>query len=340
VTPSGTRAGRIAAPTEVVRLPDHDAPILMVVVVAEEEFDWSKEFDRSATSVTAIPRLARAQAVFDEFGIVPTYPVDYPVVANDEAAGLLREIADDGRCVLGAHLHPWVTPPFEEEVCVSNSFPGNLDPRLEAEKLDVLLERMEGAFGKRPDVYQAGRYGFGPNTTEILRQRGFVIDLSATPPFDFGEQNGPDFSAVPPDPFWLDRPGGLLEIPMSGAYVGYVRRGSHRLYRTITSPTLRWARLPGILARLRAVERMRLTPEGLSLDDLRRLTRALLDRGTQVLAFSYHAPSLKPGCTPYVRSEAELERFQDCCRRFFEYVLGELGGVTMTPTEFRRRAVG
>ena len=49
-----------------------------------------------------------------------------------------------------------------------NSYPGNLPRDLEAEKLRLLTEKITRSFGTRPVTYLAGRYGFGPNTGEIL----------------------------------------------------------------------------------------------------------------------------------------------------------------------------
>ena len=109
-------------------------------------------------------RIDRAQRVFDEFGIVPNYVVDYPIATQEEAFGPLKVYADAGRALIGAHLHPWVSPPHEEEVNGIGS--GNL-PRALQEKLRVLTERIADAFGARL-TYPAGRYGFGPNTAKIL----------------------------------------------------------------------------------------------------------------------------------------------------------------------------
>ncbi len=336
---NGTPLAPVPGPDRILALDPGRPPVLMTLVVAEEEFDWEEDFDRDATQVTAIRNVVHGQEVFEAAGIVPTYVVDYPVANDPESARVLREIFDSGRGLLGAHLHPWVTPPFEEEVNVRNSFPGNLGAELEAANMRQLMERIEEVFGQRPRVYQAGRYGLGPDTAAILAREGIEVDLSATPPFDYSEQGGPDFSAYPADPWWLDRPGGVLEIPTTGAYVGFLRSGVHRIYRAVTRPALRWTRLPGLLARVGALERLRLTPEGHELDDLVRLTRSLLARGTRIFTFSYHAPSLKPGCTQYVRDERELEHFHERCRRYFEFFMGELGGRSLTPLELREELV-
>ena len=42
---------------------------------------------------------------------------------------------------------------------------------------------------------------------------------------------------------------------------------------------------------------------------MRRLTRALLARGQRTFVLSLHSPSVVPGNTPYVRSDADLV----CC---------------------------
>jgi hypothetical protein len=103
------------------------------------------------------------------------------------------------------------------------------------------------------------------------------------------------------------------------------------LYRRLTHPWLRRLRLSGAVARLRMLERIRLSPEDYSEPEMRRLTRALMADGVRVFVFSFHSPSIMPGGTPYVRSDADLARFLEKCRRYFDFFLHELGGIAMTP---------
>ena len=124
---------------ELIHINPETKPILVVVIHTEEEFDWSKPHDRNATGVTHIRHIDPAQRVFDEFGIVPNYVVDYPIAAQAEAFGPLKVYADAGRALIGAHLHPWVSPPFDEELNARNSYPGNLPRALEQEKLSLLI---------------------------------------------------------------------------------------------------------------------------------------------------------------------------------------------------------
>jgi hypothetical protein len=317
-------------------LPASERPILLVVVDTEEEFDWS-QFDRRNTAVTAMAEVHTAQRVCDAHGIVPTYVADYPVVSQPAGFTPLREILADGRCVVGAHLHPWVTPPFTEEVCARNSYPGNLGRELEQDKLRRLGDAIEANFGRRPLVYKAGRYGLGRETYAILEAEGFDVDLSPSPPYDFSADGGPDYSRHAVGPFWFGARRRLLGIPNTGAYVGVAGRGAHGLWRLANRPLARRLRLPGIFARLGVVSRMRLSPEGFALADLQRLTRFLLRRGERVFVLSYHSSSLKPGCTQYVRTADERAAFLATMDAYFDFFLRDLGGVTTTPLQLRER---
>jgi hypothetical protein len=324
------------APSSPVRVPADRPPTLLVVVDTEEEFDWEADFDRNATSVEAMRHLHLGQEIFDEAGVRPAYLVDFPVASQETGIAPIRDFVAGGRAVVGAHLHPWVSPPFDEEVNRRHSFAGNLPAALERAKLEGLIDRIEASFGLRPVLYKAGRYGFGPNTPGILEDLGFEIDLSACPAFDFSAEGGPDFSRFSSDPYWFGEQRPLLGLPATGAFVGHLHHGAHRWHSWASRPELRWARLPGILARLGLLDRLHLSPEGFDFDDLRRLTKFLLARGTRFFTLSFHSPTLEPGRTPYVRDRTELRSFLDLISRYLGYFLGELGGTSMTPLEIKR----
>ena len=320
---------------QLIHLPPETRPILLVVIHTEEEFDWSRGFDRNATSVEHMRHIDRIQTLFDEFGIVPTYVVDYPIASQQLSIEPLKALADDGRALIGAHLHPWVSPPYDEEVNVHNSYPGNLPPELEYNKLSALTEQINASFGCRPTVYLAGRYGFGPNTARILEDLGYAVDVSPAVPIDFSNDGGPDYSDYSSDPYWFGTDMRMLGLPGTGAYVGYLPFAQHDIYSLATDHRLRWAHLPGILSRLRILERIRLSPEGYTQTELRRLSTALLRGGTRVFVFSFHSPSVHPGYTSYVQNETQLKEFLNNCRQYFAFFHEELHGVNMTPLQLK-----
>ena len=316
---------------ELIHLPAETRPILTVVIHTEEEFDWNQPYDRSATGVEHMQHIDRAQSLFEEFEAVPNYVIDYPIASKELAVAPLKGFADSGRALIGTHLHPWVSPPHEEEVNAFNSYPGNLPRPLEAEKLRLLTAKIHESFGTRPLTYLAGRYGFGPHTGELLEEMGYEVDISPAVPNDFTADGGPDYSGYTSHPYWFGERRKLLGLPGSGGYVGALRRGGTTLYNRLRHPGLRRTKLPGVAARLRLMERIRLSPEDYSEAEMRRLTDTLYADGIRVFVFSFHSPSVYPGGTPYVQSQADLERFLEKCRRYFDYFFNRLGGETMTP---------
>jgi hypothetical protein len=317
--------------------PGHGSPppALIVVVDTEEEFDWSAPFDRSAVGVEHMRRIGPFQALCEAHGLRPTYVIDTPIATQAAGIEALRPLVQQGRALVGAHLHPWVAPPHEEAVNGRNSFPGNLPAALERAKLAGLAAAIAAAFGAPPVIYKAGRYGIGPNTFASLEALGFTIDLSPAPPFDYRAERGPDFSARSLAPEWVGPSGRVLSIPGTGALVGWLP--SPALHRMALA--LLGLRLPGILARLSAVERLRLSPEGQTAAEMLRLTRWLIRRGQRLFVLSLHSPSVVPGHTPYVRSAADLARFMGELEGFLRGFMGELGGVPTDPLAVRQAAL-
>jgi hypothetical protein len=305
--------------------PDYP-PTLIVVVDTEEEFDWSAPFSSDATSVGNIAFQTLAQAIFDRAGVVPTYVVDYPVARSARACAVLRPWAEDGRCEIGAHLHPWVTPPLHGPTDLRHSFAGNLSPELERAKLAVLTQAVASAFGRNPQLYKAGRYGLGDATYGILAELGYTIDLSIVPYTDFSAHHGPDFSSYSPLPWRSDH--GITALPLSVGFAGKLRRHGQWLYPRLAGPGGLRLHLPGVAARLHLLERIRLSPEAHSLAELIRLTQASLAAGQRLFMLTYHSSSLLPGGAPYVGSVEERTRFLTRLEDYLAFFLGRCRGRT------------
>ncbi len=317
-----------------INLPENLRPQLIVVIDTEEEFDWSADPDRDANQVTAMEHIERAQSIFREYGIRPCYVVDYPVATQPEGNQLLKKYLQQGQCEIGVHLHPWVNPPYEEHLSRENMYPGNLPRELELAKLATLQKAITGVFGAQPVAYKAGRYGFGPNTAEILSELGFDIDLSVCPPLDARHDGGPDYRDYDARPFWFGQPERrILEIPCTGAFVGWAGRMSRTVYDWANA--FRQFGAHGLLSRLRMVDRLMLSPEGYSTPEHIRLTRALLSAGVRTFTWSFHSPSLVPGHTTYVQSQRDLNEFLDRFRRYFDFFFQDLNGEASSPTQIR-----
>ena len=302
------QAGRIdepAAAADRVTLPADLGRRFLVFVDTEEEFDWTAPRRRDAVATSAIAALPEAHDRLVGLGIKPIYLVDHPVAASARAVDCLRPLLDAGGCEVGAQLHPWVNPPFEEPLTVANSFVGNLPEALERAKLSALTRRIENGFGRRPIVYRAGRYGIGPNSARLLEEAGYRLDSSVRALFDYSGEGGPDFSRRPLEPSWAGPARLLIELPLSATFTGFARRSGAGLYGMAG----RVPRLRGLLARAGVMSRVALTPEGTPLPDALAAIDVLVREDVRLLSISFHSPSVEPGHTPYVRDAADLARF-------------------------------
>ena len=320
---------------EPVRVRPDSRPLLFVVIDTDEEFDWNAPLSRSSTSVKAICHIDRLQTLLSGFEVKPTYVVDFPIVSQPGGCDVLKDLVDGDAARIGAHLHPWVNPPFVEEISARNSYGFRLGSELETEKIRILQAQIADRFGELPRVYKAGRYGFGLSTVAALETLNFTIDVSVNPRMDFSSDGGPSFEAFDSAPFWFGRTRRLLELPCSTDYTGIA--GSHApwVHHMVSHPRLDKMHLAGVLARLGIVNRVHLSPELSTLREMVVLTNELFQRGLRTFSLTLHSPSVMPGCTPYVRTAGELRDFLGRIAAYCDFFLGDLGGLPSTPEDFR-----
>lgn len=298
------QSGRLDRPPAVealIRFPESFGRRFALFVDTEEEFDWSDRARWREHRVETVRAIPDANRRLREGGAVPVYLADYPVVASDEAVALLGPLQEAGECEIGAQLHPWNTPPAEQDFKLYNSFAGNLEEAIEALKIAAVRDAIAARFGRAPIAYRAGRYGVGPRTGALLERLGFTLDVSVRPHFDYSAEGGPDFRGFDARPFLAGPAGGLVAVPLSVAWTGR--------FAGLGRTTRQDSPLTGLLARTGLAARVPLTPEGTSLAEAQEAARVLLGDGLSLLSLSFHSPSLEPGHTPYVRDAGDLAAF-------------------------------
>lgn len=277
---------------------------VLLTVDTEEEFDWNSPFRRDGHGLSHIAAIPRFQSFCETLGAQPVYLVDWPVVNDAYAVEIIGDAVRRGAAEVGMQLHPWVNPPFEEQVSQHNSYAGNLPPALEAAKFMALRNAIEAAFGTAPLIYRAGRYGLGASTAHLLKRAGIRVDTSVRPLFDYTSQSGPDYSNHPLNPYWVDQARRLLELPVTSVFCGPLRQFGPQLHRAQRHvPTI----FSGF-SRFNLLERIALTPEGVSPAEALRGIDVAVASGLPVLVLSFHSPSLAPGHTPYAATDAAVER--------------------------------
>ncbi|MBW8708272.1 MAG: glycosyltransferase [Alphaproteobacteria bacterium] len=307
-----------------------DKPALLVVIDTESEFDWSQGVGADQGAVRSIERLPQVQSMFERHGITPCYVLDYPVATSQVSAAIMRDIASRG-AEIGAHLQPWTTPPFIEPIDDTHAFPGNLPLWLQRQKLSILSDAIENNVGSRPRIFKAGRYGIGAATLALLEDMGFDVDLSTAPGFDYKPEGGPDFSRFGPNLSWFGRRRRLLEIPTTSGFTGPLRNNGAALCRALDRPELKPLRMRGLMDRSGLLSRVRLSPEGYSLEKMKTLSQVMIGGGVRYLTLSFHSSSLQPGFTPYCSSEADVQCLLEKLEQFVKFFQQELHGDTTSP---------
>lgn len=216
-----------------------------------------------------------------------------------------------------------------------HSFSGNLGPRLERVKLEHLAADVAAITGQPATIFKGGRYGIGPHTLVSLRALGFRTDLSICPAFDYGPMGGPDFTRFSARPGWFGEGRALLSLPTTAGWLGWLGRLPEASRARIQQHVPR-----AMLARVNALYPARLSPEGNDLATMQRLARHLFDGGLRVFTLSLHSPSLRPGNTPYARTDQDLQRLTDRTGAFLDFFREQLGGAFVTTTDLHRRLQG
>lgn len=285
---------------------------LAIVIHTEEEFDWAKGFYRSNTGVSHAKELTEFCESLIAVGAKITFALDYAFVKSEEGKKLIQHFLPlmNNAVEFAAHLHPWVTPPFNdskepisEPINGKFSFPGNLSKDEEYNKLSTLTEAIVEQTSQRPSTYLAGRYGIGENTASILSQLGYKTDLSISPFADFSPYQGPDFSLTGNHAYESE---GIKNIPHSTGLVSSIPalskilNNNAQLFKKLNNTFF-----GKVLFKLCRVDRYRLSPEGFNVAQMKQVTKTLVDSGISNLVFSFHSPSAKRGMTPYVESEPD-----------------------------------
>lgn len=296
------------------------SPKLAIVIHAEEEFDWDSGFYRSNTSMTHDQELISLIDTIIELGGKVTLAMDYPFIASEGGKRVVEKykgrVGED--IEFATHLHPWVNPPFEDDndqIENEFSYPGNLSRHFEYQKLNTLTDQIEKVTGTRPVTYLAGRYGIGENTTNILNELGYKVDLSVSAYCDFTHQQGPDFSCYTNQCFSRNQ---VLYFPHTCSIVSFIPfiDKSLNLNPTLYS-RLHRNKLTSLVGKVLRISKFRLSPEGFSFKQMKRVTESQMRAGQREFILSFHSPSAKVGLTPYVRNLSELEAFK---HHLFNYI--------------------
>lgn len=291
---------------------------MRVVVTVDTEADGQWRHGAPLTTENVL-WWAPFQELCERYEAPPTYLVTGEIAADERAVAFLAPPAGRGAAEVGAHLHPWTTPPFAVEPGLTwndaaHTYPCQLDEPVLAAKLRTLTTQIKEAFGAAPTSFRAGRFGLDATGARLLAALGYVVDSSVTPyvswagnPGRPGWGGGPDFRRLTPYPFRVDGTGspGLVELPVTILPTYAVTRRCRVVREHWEARPLRAARRG-----LRAWRRpqplwLRPRPE-YAADDLGALLSEAERRHLPYAVFMVHSSELMPGASPYRPDEASV----------------------------------
>ena len=308
---------------------------IVVVSLDTEEDNWTPA--RDGITVENIRELPRMQRFCERLGIRPTYFTTWQVATVPWAAEIIADLAD-ADAEIGAHLHPWNTPPLEEAFEPRLTMTGNLPPALQRAKLERLTDAVAAAAGVVPRSFRAGRFGIGRETPAALAACGYEVDSSVTPWLDWSRYDeGPSHVGAPVHAYRLAAgadvrepaaEGEMLEVPLSSGYTRLPFGFWHRVYELFERPALQPLRLTGIASHLGLMRKVVMSPENDTARDMLALSRALVAAGTGFVQLYLHTPTLRAGLSPYAPTARDVERMYDTIEEYVTTLAAE------TPVRF------
>jgi hypothetical protein len=203
---------------------------------------------------------------------------------------------------------------------------------MEYEKIRLLTQLIEQKVGRRPTTYLAGRFGIGENSYGILESLGYEVDLSISSYIDMRSSNGPDFSHYSNEVFVKQ---GLTHVPHTAGIVSLTPFFTSYLNRHPSAFTeLNKNRLLRALAKLLRIQRLRLSPEDYSLQQMKRLTLSQIALGQTAFVFSFHSPTVAPGNTVYVKNAQQQRLFVETICDYLEWYKTQTEGEFILAHQF------
>ncbi len=304
---------------------------LVISIDVEEEGLFSGRYAQHAPSVANVESLQRLEFISRDMGFPLTLLSTYHVAKHDASRDILTRWRDELGAELGAHLHPWNTPPIEDMGTPEPVRADRMPLNVLRSKMATLFDTLEERFGARPTSFRMGRWDFGKQVEGLLSEFGVQVDSSHAPlRHAFG---GPDRFLTPSyDPYWLppkyDDSPPVLEAPLSMVPVW---QGSPKI-------VYNFARLmPGslrerILHGFATVGAAGIQPVWYPAPSMRLAARTHRRRGGNVLVMFLHSSELMPGNSPHFPNEDAVARLVEKIRHFLVWLTqsGPIQGVTLS----------
>ena len=301
---------------------------LVISLDVEEEGLFSGRYPRTS-GVTNVAELSRLEFIPRDFGFPLTLLVSYQVARDPAACEVLARWRDLYGAEIGAHLHPWSTPPYPDLPQPEPVPSEQLPLPLLRDKLGNLISTIKDSLGVTPASFRMGRFDFGPKILSLLPEFGLRVDSSIVP---LTWKDRTDYFLAPADPFPLapatTHGPALLEVPLTMVPVlASLPRALARL-----APALPGTSGRQLLSWFKYVGAAGIQPAWFPLTSMRLAAALHRRRGGHTLTMFFHSSELKPGASRLFPNEAAVQRLVAKLRAFLTWLVqsGPVEGVTLS----------
>ena len=314
----------------------------IITIDTEGDNQWDHGRELTVENIRFVPRF---QDLCNKYLIKPTYLVTSEVCEDAFAKEIFTDYLLTDKAEIGAHLHSWTTPPFNDKEGYrfndpNHAFATEFPEDLLIEKVKNLTNQIETSFGKRPLSFRSGRFGFDEILAKILADSSYLVDSSVTPYTSWsshegipGGSGGPDFVDKTAFPYKYNFPNGsLLEIPVTILPTKFPLKTN----KTIASHYFRNVNNSIFLRVFRKLlfnnQPLWLRPHRwMEIDLFDELLTESIKIKLPYIVMMFHSSELMPGCSIYRPDVDAIEKLYDLLESFF-VILHEkkIDSVTLT----------
>lgn len=304
------------------------ALLLALTIDVEEEGLFGKHYTPGPAPAKNVRDLERLTPLFHDLGIRPTLLVSYQAAQYRGNLDLIVDLCRRWQGEIGAHLHPWNTPPFDPGMKDPLAWSEDMSPRALGAKVDTLITLLEKT-GTRPVSFRMGRWNWGPALMTVLRERGIMVDSSQAPMHRYHPV--PPVYTSNPDPFYPHIDGRVLEAPLT---ILPVIPGGVPVLEKI-SRTRAWGAAGSWLGQhLLSIPAQ---PKMVGLTRLKAAVRLHRRRGGRVVTVAFHSSEISPGHSPTSRTPEDLDKFLVRLTRYLGWLRRQVGAESVTLSELPGR---
>lgn len=312
-------------------------PAFIITVDTEGDNEWSRPNPILTRNTGYLPRF---QALCEEYGFRPTWLTNYEMASSPEFVRFGRDVLARNAGEIGMHLHAWSSPPIRpltHDDHATHPYLIEFPPDVMAEKVAFMTDLLQQQFGVKMVSHRAGRWAFNETYAQLLDEHGYLADCSVTPHVSWRRtmgnpagQGGPDYSAFPSLPYYLDlqridRPGRskLLEVPPT-IIKSKLSQWAPWAYRVKGLRRFAWRHEPPAAW---------IFPNGTNLGSMLKCVRTAVAERRPHIEFVIHSSELMPGGSPRFKTEDSIEQLYADLAVLFAEIRRHFRGMTLK--EFR-----